>query len=143
MNSFKSEAKTDKSKQLRYFKRTYKMIYRKKPCIHAQPCLCNPVDGSLSDFSLHNIFQARILDPFPSPEGFPDPGTEPTSLASLALAGRFFTTVPLGKIPMENLSLKRRSDFYKTTQWVRSQVLHPLTDPQPICILCPNTVRGI
>ena len=94
-------------------------MYRKKPRVHAQPCLCNPVDGSLPDFSLHNIFQARILDPFPSPEDFPDPGTEPTSLASLALAGRFFTTVPLGKIPMENLSPKRRSDFYKTTQWGR------------------------
>ena len=31
--------------------------------------------------------------PFPSPGDLPDPGIEPTSLASLALAGRFFTTV--------------------------------------------------
>ena len=92
---------------------------------------CNPVDSSLPDFFLHNIIQAGILEPFPSPEDFPDPGTEPTSFASLALAGRFFTTVPLGKIPMENLSPKRRSDFYKTTQWVGRQVLHPLTDPLP------------
>ena len=32
--------------------------------------------------------------PFPSPGGFPDPGIEPASLASPAVAGVFFTTVP-------------------------------------------------
>ena len=35
--------------------------------------------------------------PFSPPEDLPDPGIEPTSLASPALAGRFFTTVPPGK----------------------------------------------
>ena len=30
--------------------------------------------------------------PFPSPEDLPDRGTEPVSLVSPALAGRFFTT---------------------------------------------------
>ena len=30
--------------------------------------------------------------PFPAPEDLPDPGTEPSSLVSAALAGRFFTT---------------------------------------------------
>ena len=30
--------------------------------------------------------------PFPSPGDLPDPGVEPTSLVSPALAGRFFTT---------------------------------------------------
>ena len=35
--------------------------------------------------------------PFPPPEDLPDPGIEPGSLASLTLAGRFFTTVPPGK----------------------------------------------
>ena len=30
--------------------------------------------------------------PFPSPGALPDPGFEPTSLLSPALAGRFFTT---------------------------------------------------
>ena len=34
---------------------------------------------------------------FPSSGHLPDPGTEPASLASPAFAGRFFTTVPLGK----------------------------------------------
>ena len=32
--------------------------------------------------------------PFPSPGDLPDPGIEPTSLASPALAGELFTTVP-------------------------------------------------
>ena len=35
--------------------------------------------------------------PFPAPEDLPDPGTEPSSLVSPALAGRFFTTVPSRK----------------------------------------------
>ena len=30
----------------------------------------------------------------------PDPGIEPASLASPALAGRFFTTAPPGKLPV-------------------------------------------
>ena len=35
--------------------------------------------------------------PFLSPGDLPDPGIKPTSLASSALAGRFFTTEPPGK----------------------------------------------
>ena len=35
--------------------------------------------------------------PFPPPGDLPDPGIEPASLASPALAGSFFTTEPPGK----------------------------------------------
>ena len=35
--------------------------------------------------------------PFPPSGDLPNPGIEPTSLASPALAGRFFTSVPPGK----------------------------------------------
>ena len=35
--------------------------------------------------------------PFPCPGGLPDPGIEPTSPASPALAGGFFTSEPPGK----------------------------------------------
>ena len=35
--------------------------------------------------------------PFPPPGDLPDPGIKPTSLTSLALAGRFLTTEPPGK----------------------------------------------
>ena len=36
--------------------------------------------------------------PFPPPEDPPDPGIKPVSLASPALAGDFFTTVPPKKV---------------------------------------------
>ena len=36
--------------------------------------------------------------PFPTPGNLPDPGIEPVSLASPALAGRFFTTALPGKL---------------------------------------------
>ena len=35
--------------------------------------------------------------PFPTPGHLPDPGIEPMSLVSPALAAGFFTTVPPGK----------------------------------------------
>ena len=35
--------------------------------------------------------------PFPTPEDFSDPGIEPMSHVSLALAGEFFITAPPGK----------------------------------------------
>ena len=35
--------------------------------------------------------------PFPSPGGLPNPGTEPETPVSPALAGGFFTTEPQGK----------------------------------------------
>ena len=41
--------------------------------------------------------------PFPSPGDLPEPGTEPTSPGSLALAGRFFTTEPPGKPREEDM----------------------------------------
>jgi len=57
------------------------------------------MDSSPSGSSVHGIFQARILEwvAFPPPSYLPDPGIEPASLASPALAGGFFITVPLGK----------------------------------------------
>ena len=36
--------------------------------------------------------------PIPSSGDLPDPGIEPVSLVSPALAGRFFTTAPPGKL---------------------------------------------
>ena len=43
--------------------------------------------------------------PFPPPGDLPDPGTEPMSLMSPALAGEFFTASAAGK-PIEYLTLK-------------------------------------
>ena len=38
--------------------------------------------------------------PCPPPRDLPDPGIEPVSLPSPALAGRFFTAVPFGKLSL-------------------------------------------
>ena len=59
----------------------------------AQSCLilCDPMDCSPPDSSVHGISQARIL---PSPGDTPNPEIEPLSPVS---AGGFLTTAPPGK----------------------------------------------
>ena len=68
---------------------------------HTQLCvtLCDCMDCSPLSSSVHKISQARILEQllFSSPGDLPDPGIEPMSLGSPALARRFFTTAPPGK----------------------------------------------
>ena len=56
--------------------------------------LCNPMDCSPPGSSVHEILQARILEwvACPPPGDLPNPGMEPASLMSSALAGVFFTT---------------------------------------------------
>ena len=56
--------------------------------------LYDPMDRSPSGSSIHGILQARILEWFAiSFSGdLPDPGIDPTSLKSPALASQFFTT---------------------------------------------------
>ena len=48
-----------------------------------QSCLtlCDPVDCSPPGSSVHGIFQARVLKPFPSPRDLPNPGIKPGSPA--------------------------------------------------------------
>ena len=73
-------------------------------CVHAKllpTCLtvCDPTDYSPPGSSVHGILQARILEwvAYPPPRDFPDPGIEPTSLTSPALAGNSLPLVPPGK----------------------------------------------
>ena len=56
--------------------------------------LCDSIGCSPLGSSVRGILQAGILDwvAMPSSGGSPDPGIEPTSLMSSALAGGFFTT---------------------------------------------------
>ena len=58
-----------------------------------------PGIGSSPGSSVLGIFQARILErvTIPIPEELLHPEIEPVSLASPALAGRFFITAPPGK----------------------------------------------
>ena len=64
------------------------------------PALCDPVDCSPPVPSSHRISQARLLQrmPFPLPRHLPRSGIKPESLASCALAGRYGTTAPPGKL---------------------------------------------
>ena len=56
--------------------------------------LCDPMDCSPPGSSVHGILQARILEwvAMPSSKDLPDPGVEPESLMSPALAGTFLNT---------------------------------------------------
>ena len=63
----------------------YRCVWVAKWCL----TLCDPVDCSPTDSSVHGIFQARYWSGllFPSPGDLSDPGTEPSSPQ---LVGRFF-----------------------------------------------------
>ena len=76
--------------------------------VSAQSCptLYDPMNCTCQDplsmgFSRQDYWSGL---PSPSPGDLPHPGIKPTSLASPALAGRFFTTAPPGK-PGESPSL--------------------------------------
>ena len=64
------------------------------------PTLCDPMDCSPPDSSFHEFSRPEFFRsglPFLTPGDLPNPGMEPVSLPSPALAGRFFTTAPPGK----------------------------------------------
>ena len=67
--------------------------------LQSRPSLSKPMVCSTSSSSVHGIPQARILEwiAMLSFRDLPDPGIEPMSFMSPALAGRFFTTERLGK----------------------------------------------
>ena len=94
------------------------------------PCAHSVVAGYLRPHgwyppssSVHGISQARILErvPFTPPRDFPDPGMEPASLVSPALADGFFTTEPRGK----PLNCRTLPNCLQTLQPRPSQDLQP------------------
>ena len=66
------------------------------------PILCNPASLTIAcqaPLSVGFSRQERWSGlPFPSPGDLSDPGVEPASPTSPVLAGRFFTTMPAGKL---------------------------------------------
>ena len=79
-------------------------------CVHAQsyltlrnPMDCNPPAPLSMKFSQQEYWSGL---PFPPPGDLPDPGIKPRSPVSLALAGRFFTTVPPGSPPILRILYK-------------------------------------
>ena len=61
--------------------------------LQSRPTLCNPVDCNPPGSSVLGFPRQEYCSglPFPSPGDLPDPGIEPESLISPALAGSFFT----------------------------------------------------
>ena len=74
--------------------------------------LCDPMDCSLPGFPVHGFSRQEYLSglPFPSPADLPDPRIESSSPAVPALAGRFFTTEPLGKPFLYPVLIKYKID---------------------------------
>ena len=72
-----------------------------------QSCLtlCDPVNCILPGSSVHGILQARVLEwiAILPPGDLPNPGIEPMSLMSPALAGRFFTTSTTWEAPTNRI----------------------------------------
>ena len=70
-------------------------------CSVTQACLtlCNPMDSSLIGSSVNGIFRQEYWSglSWPTPGNLPTSGIKPMSLEFLALAGRFFTTIPPGE----------------------------------------------
>ena len=92
----------------------------------AQSCLavCDLMDCSPPGSSIHGILQARILElPCPPPGKLPNPGTEPTSLTSPALASGFFTiraTWEVPSIPYSLLISQTIMPLLLSTVWVHA-----------------------
>ena len=78
---------------------------------------CNPMYCSPPGSSVHGSLQARVLEwlPFPLPGDLPNPGIEPVSLTSPALAGRLFTTSAIWEayiFKFYNLNLEKTSSIW-------------------------------
>ena len=85
--------------------------------------------GSLPGFSIHGIFQARVLSglPFPSPGDLPDAGIKP---GSPTLQADALPSEPPDALPSEpsehNLSLQLTSDIFenkKITEQINELIL--------------------
>ena len=76
--------------------------YVRAKSLQSCPTLWDPMDCTLPGFSVHEILQARILEWIAmSSRSLPNPGIEPVSLTSLALAGGFFTIRATWEAPLK------------------------------------------
>jgi len=94
-------------------------------CAQSSPALCNPMDYSLPGLPLSMEFSKREYWsglPIPSPGELPNPGIEPASFVSPALAGGFFTAVPPGMLHSDHFGKAAVKTLYWTSlvvQWLR------------------------
>ena len=68
------------------------------------PTLCDPMDNSQPDFSVHGILQARILEWFPSPGVFLTQGSNPYLLSLLRFQA--------GSLPLTSLLLEQERNAF-------------------------------
>ena len=101
--------------------------------------LGDPRDYSPPGSSVMEFYRQEYWSglPFPTPEDLPNPGTEPVSLASLELAGRFFTTASLGK-PAKAIILqfKKKKKRKNRVRWPFIQIHFILSVPICSCYVC-------
>ena len=85
-------------------------------CTQSCLTLSNPMDCSPPGSSVHGVLQARILEWVPcSPPGdLANPGIEPKSLMSPALAGGFFTTIATQEATWHHPPVQTHRSYVKT-----------------------------
>ena len=99
-------------------------------CAQSRLTLCSLMDCSLQDplfteFSRQQYWSGL----FPSPGDLPDPGVEPLSRVSPALAGGFFVTASLGQSLDASLVVKSQSSLWSLS-------LHMSLFQRRACIHC-------
>ena len=138
------------------------MASLKETCVYAKllqlcPALFNPMDFNPPGSFVYGILQERILEwvAFPSPGNLSYPGTEPMSLTSSSLAGRFFTTSTIWEA-LRSLqartkyrSSKRPTDMWAILYEMKCKVITQFTQSCPTlcdpmdCGLPGSSAHGI
>ena len=78
----------------------------------SRPTLCDPMDWIPPGSSVHEIFQARIMESVAislSPGDLPDPGIKSTSLVSPALVGGFSISIAIFSLRKNNVMKSQNS----------------------------------
>ena len=111
-----------------------------RPVAQSSPTLCDPMDCRPPGSSVHEIPQARILEwvAITSPGDLPDPGIKLVSLASLALASEFFTTVPGSLVLTPDLKMitVKLNRIYFSKNFKFSQFLNNFFLRSSPCLSC-------
>ena len=113
------EESTKMSSHLHPLRLEWQMLTFGPVCLCVVSCVwlfATLMDCSPSHSSVHEIFREEHWSelPFPLLGDLPDPGTKPLSLASPALASRFFTSEPSGKLSSHGylyIILQSRNSF--------------------------------
>ena len=115
-------------------------------CVFSHVQLCNPMDYSLPGSSVHENFQAVILEwvAISYSGRSSDPSIKLTFLASLVLAGRFFTTVPPGNpYNIFLASLCELEDIISSSVFWKNHLELELISCPALCDPMDYTIHGI